>query len=89
MLAKILGLIDLLGIIAIVLLFLGVGEKFAIFMAILIIIKSLVFITAFASWVDLVMGGIIIVSVIYGRSVFLIIALIWLLQKAILSLFSY
>jgi len=88
MLAKLLGFIDLLGAISIVLLFFGIGQGFAVFMAILIILKSLAFITAFASWIDFISGALMLIAVYFGASVFLVIVLLWLLQKFFFSLFS-
>ena len=88
MLAKLLGFIDLFGAISIVMLFFGAGQGFAVLMAILIILKSLAFITAFASWIDFISGVIMLIAVYFGTSVFLFVVLLWLLQKFFFSLFS-
>ena len=84
---KLLGLIDLLAGISIILLFFGASPGFAIFVAILLIIKSLAFIGAFASWIDLVSSVIIILSAVYGTSIFLWIVFLWLMQKFIFTMF--
>ena len=69
MLEKLLGLIDLLAAISIVLLAFDVGHGFATVMMVLLIIKSLVFITSFASWVDLASGAVIGITIFYGINI--------------------
>ncbi|HLC58196.1 MAG TPA: hypothetical protein VJH95_06490 [Candidatus Nanoarchaeia archaeon] len=89
MLAKLLGAADLLAAVSIIFLALGVFKGFAIIMALILIVKSLVFITAFASWIDILAGVFILVSAFYGFNIVLWVAFVWLVQKAVVSFFTY
>ncbi|HLC62704.1 MAG TPA: hypothetical protein VJJ21_00120 [Candidatus Nanoarchaeia archaeon] len=87
MIARFLGILDFLTAISIVFLAFG-AEGFAVLMALILLVKSLIFITSFASWIDILSGIGILVCVYSGFNPILWIVFLWLLQKAVVSWFS-
>ena len=88
MIIKLLGLIDLLAAIFIILLRFHIGESIAFIVAILLILKSVIFLTSFVSLIDII-SGIFLLLAVYGHYYFFTwIFALWLLQKAVISLFS-
>ncbi len=84
---KLLGALDLIAVVFFILAQWGVGLSVAPFFAFYIIIKSLLFFGNWASFVDLLSGGYMLL-VIYGvHSAFSLIFILWLLQKSFFSLF--
>lgn len=88
MIAKLLGIIDFLAAFSIVLLKFGLAEKFAIFIAIVLLIKALLFITDIVSIFDIIAVVFIFLAIFGIFNVVTWIAFFWLLQKAIFSLLS-
>lgn len=88
LLVKILGALDLLGGVLFISLNYGLGEEIALVVAIAIIIKSLVFIKAFASYMDLIVGIILLAGALGYYYGFIWLFSIWLFQKAFFSFFS-
>jgi len=89
MISKIFGLIDLIA--AFLLLLAGFDIVFTgLFVLFLLIIlgKSLIFITSWASWIDLIAVLMMALVLIDIYSFLNILAVLWLLQKGIVSLFS-
>jgi len=89
MISKIFGLIDLIA--AFLLLLAGFDIVFTgLFVLFLLIIlgKSLIFITSWASWIDLIVVLMMALVLIDIYSFLNILAVLWLLQKGIVSLFS-
>ena len=81
-----LGLLDLLSGITLIMLRFNIGEFFAWFFVIYLIIKSAIFFTNFVSLVD-VFAAIMFVLAIYGiYNALTWVAVIWLLQKAFFSM---
>jgi len=88
MFVKILGLIDLFSGIMLILLKFGFLKGIALFFAICLILKALVFITDFTSFIDIV-AGIFLILGYFGVHNFLSwIFVVWLLQKGAFSLLS-
>ena len=87
MLIKVFGLMDLLAAIVFASAQWGFGLYLGKIIAIYLIVKSLLFITDFASWVDLLAGAYLLLVVFGVHSIFSVIFILWLLQKAIFSLF--
>ncbi|MBS3156087.1 hypothetical protein J4413_02535 [Candidatus Woesearchaeota archaeon] len=89
MISKIFGLIDLIA--AVLLLLAGFDIVFTgLFVLFLLILlgKSLIFITSWASWVDLVAVLMMALVLIDIYSFLNVLVVLWLLQKGIISLFS-
>ena len=89
MISKIFGLIDLIA--AFLLLLAGFDIVFTgLFVLFLLILlgKSLIFITSWASWIDLIAVLMMALVLIDIYSFLNILAVLWLLQKGIVSLFS-
>jgi|TARA_B100001971_G_C18134056_1_gene506528 hypothetical protein len=83
---KVFGLFDLLAAIFLVLAQWEVGLSVAMVLAGYLILKALIFITSWSSWIDL-LTGIYIILVVQGiHSAFSLIFVVWLLQKAFFSL---
>jgi len=80
-----LGVVDFLAALSIVFFAVGLWPGFAAVMAVLLLIKSFAFITSFASWVDILVAGMMVYAVFYGFIVVLWMGAVWLLQKAIVS----
>lgn len=86
MLVRLLGIIDLLAAICIVLLRFNIGEKFALVIAILLLTKSVIFLTSFVSFID-ILSGIFLILAAYGHYYFFTwFFALWLLQKAFFSI---
>lgn len=88
MLVKLLGIIDLLGAILLISLRFGLGEKIALVIAVILMIKALFFIKALASSVDFIVGIILLLAALGHYYSFTWLFSIWLLQKAVISFFS-
>ncbi|MBS3108553.1 hypothetical protein J4409_01650 [Candidatus Woesearchaeota archaeon] len=87
MIIYLLGLLDLLTAISLILLRFKV-DFFALFFALYLIIKSVLFIKSLASVFDLI-SGIVFILALYGYfGIITYIASIWLIQKAIFSFLS-
>tara|TARA_Y100000034_G_C6639049_1_gene279273 strand:- start:66 stop:380 length:315 start_codon:yes stop_codon:yes gene_type:complete len=83
---KLLGILDLLTVAFYILVGLGVGSKIGIIFGAYLIIKSLIFITDWVSWIDL-LAGVYLFLVIYDvHSAFSFLFILWLLQKSFFSL---
>lgn len=88
MIVKLLGLIDLLAAVFIILLRFNIGRSIALIIAILLLIKSLIFLRSFVSFID-ILSGVFLLLAIYGHYYFFTwLFVLWLGQKAIISLFS-
>ncbi|MBU2640044.1 MAG: hypothetical protein KKG75_05070 [Nanoarchaeota archaeon] len=87
MIVKIFGILDLLAALSFILLQWGIGEGLATFLAIYLIIKSIIFIMDFTSWIDLLAGVYLLLVIFNIHSIFSIIFILWLGQKAFFSLF--
>lgn len=87
MIVKILGIIDILIALTFVIAQWNFGYYLGLVLAIYIIIKSLIFITDFASAVDLI-GGIYLLLIVFNiHHIFAVVFLLWFLQKGFFSLF--
>ncbi len=87
MIVKALGIMDLLVGIAFILAQWSFGYYIGLVLAIYVIIKALIFITDFASIIDLI-GGIYLLLIIFGiHQIFAVVFLLWFLQKGFFSLF--
>jgi len=87
MIVKLLGLVDLLAALCFLLVQWGVFENFAVVIAIILLIKSLIFISDFTSIIDLISALYLFLVIFNIHSAFAFIFVLWLLQKAIFSLF--
>ncbi len=88
MLTKILGIIDILAASFLVLagvdiIFIGVF----IIIAVLLLLKSLIFLTNWSSWIDLIAVVFMILILFNFYTIFNLLFALWLLQKGILSFF--
>lgn len=87
MIVKLFGIMDLVAAAVFILVQWGFGANFALFVALYLILKSLLFLPDFASVIDLI-AGIYLILVIYNiHDIFSTIFIIWLLQKSFFSLF--
>ncbi|MFH1455877.1 MAG: hypothetical protein ABIF40_02920 [archaeon] len=87
-LVYILGAIDILAGLSLLLLKFGLFEPFAWVMLILLTIKSLPFITSFASIVDLLAAAFILLAIFGTFNAISVLAILWLLQKGLFSFFA-
>ena len=88
MIVKLFGILDLLVALSFMLIQWDIGKGFAMFLAIYLIIKATIFITDFTSWIDL-LAGVYLLLVIYNiHSIFSVVFILWLGQKAFFSLFA-
>ncbi len=88
MLLKIFGMLDILAAFSFYLAYFGVLERLTIVLAVLVILKAIVFFTDISSFMDLV-AGFFLVLVFFGVfNVVSVILSIWLLQKGIFSLIA-
>jgi hypothetical protein len=88
MIVKLLGLIDLLAAVFIILLRFNIGGSIALVIAILLLIKSFIFLRSFVSIID-ILSGVFLLLAIYGHYYFFTwLFALWLLQKAVVSIFS-
>lgn len=88
MIVKLLGLIDLLAAVFIILLRFNIGRDIAFIIAIILLIKSVIFLTSFISLID-VLCGVFLLLAIYGYYYFFTwLFALWLLQKGVISVFS-
>ncbi|MBL7147810.1 MAG: hypothetical protein ISS82_03220 [Nanoarchaeota archaeon] len=88
MIAKLLGVIDLLAALSIILLKFNLGTSFALIIAIVLLIKSLLFIFNIVSIIDIISVVFIFLAIFGIFTVVTWIAFFWLLQKAVFSLLS-
>ncbi|MBS3156993.1 hypothetical protein J4442_02355 [Candidatus Woesearchaeota archaeon] len=87
MIVKFLGVMDIIVGIAFILAQWSFGYHIGLILAIYVIIKALIFITDFASIIDLI-GGIYLLLIIFGvHQIFAVVFLLWFLQKGFFSLF--
>ena len=86
---KLLGIIDLISVIVYILIQWQIGVGFAYFIAGYLIIKSLIFLNDWTSWIDLASGIYLILVILDLHSAFSLIFIFWLLQKGIFSLLSF
>jgi len=88
MIVKLLGLIDLLAAVFIILLRFNIGSKIALIIALMLLVKSVIFLTSFVSFVDIV-SGVFLLLAVYGYYYFFTwIFALWLFQKGMISLLS-
>jgi hypothetical protein len=87
MVVKLFGFLDLLGAIVFVLVQWDIGISLAYIVAGYLILKSLIFIGDFSSWIDLIAGIYLLLVVFDIHSLFSIIFVLWLGQKGVFSLF--
>ena len=87
MIIKLFGLMDLVAAVLFLLLQWGIGGKVAIFFAIYLVVKSLIFIGDFTSWIDLIAGVYLFLVIFDVHSFFSFLFILWLGQKAFFSLF--
>jgi len=85
---KILGAVDVLTGISLILLKFNLLKQFAIIMAFLLLIKSLMFLGNFASFIDIFCVVVIGAAFFgfYGTLTWIVV--VWLIQKGIFSLFA-
>ena len=83
---KLFGGLDLLAAVFLVLAQWDFGLSIATFLAGYLILKALIFITNWSSWIDLLAGVYLILVVQDVHSAFSLIFTIWLLQKGFFSL---
>ncbi|MAG45208.1 MAG: hypothetical protein CMH63_00340 [Nanoarchaeota archaeon] len=83
---KLFGVLDLLAAVFLVLAQWDFGLSIATFLAGYLILKALIFITNWSSWIDLLAGVYLILVVQDVHSAFSLIFTIWLLQKGFFSL---
>lgn len=88
MLAKLLGLVDFLAAASIALFAFDIGAGFIAFMAVVLLIKAAAFITSFASWIDILVAGMMVYAAFYGFIAVLWLGAGWLLQKAVVSWYA-
>jgi hypothetical protein len=88
MLVKLLGLLDFLAGIFIIFARWNIGSQIGLVLAILLIIKSLAFITWKVSYIDLLSGVILLLASTGHYFFFSWIFAIWLFQKSFFSLLS-
>lgn len=88
MLVKLLGVLDLLGAVLIILLNWGIGSKIGFAVAVLLGIKSLIFLCNWASIIDLVSVSILVLAAFGHYYSFSWLFALWLLQKAFFSFVS-
>jgi hypothetical protein len=82
-----LGLLDLLTAVFFILIQWDIGLGIASFLAGYVIVKSIIFLGDWTSWIDL-LSGVYMFLVIYDvHSAFTLIFVVWLLQKSFFSLF--
>ena len=88
MLMQLFALLDFLVIGGVLLSYFDVGMNFVIFFYFFFFVKTVVFLPNFAGWVDLV-ALLIFILALFGVFNFVTwIAVLWVLQKAVFSLFS-
>tara|TARA_Y100000034_G_C6759867_1_gene338355 strand:+ start:378 stop:644 length:267 start_codon:yes stop_codon:yes gene_type:complete len=87
MVVKLFGVLDFIAVVMFILAQWSIWDKFAIVVAIYLIVKALIFITTFASWIDLIAGIYLLLVVFDVHSFFSVIFILWLGQKAFFSLF--
>lgn len=83
---KLFGMLDFVAAVFLVLAQWGIGLSIATFLAWYLVLKALIFITDWASWIDLGAGIYIFLVVKDIHSAFSLIFVVWLLQKAFFSL---
>ncbi len=88
MIAKLLGIIDFLAALSIILLKFNVAESFAIVIALMLLVKSILFISDIVSIIDIGAVVFIILAIFGIFNIVTWIIFFWLLQKAIFSLIS-
>ena len=88
MIVNIFGIMDFLASIAFVMISFGWFKGFAIFMAVYLIIKGIIFFSDIISWIDFACGAYLLLIVIGVSPLLSVLCIIWLLQKAIISFFS-
>ncbi len=88
MIVKLFGLIDLFAALIFILVQWDIGIKWAIIMAIYLIVKSIIFIADIASIIDLITGIYLVLVILGVHSAFSAIFIIWLLQKGFFSIIS-
>ena len=82
-----LGFMDFLAAVVLILLRFDMAQGFGIFFGIFLLIKGLIFIKSLAGILD-ILAGIIMLLAAYGHISFLtVLAVVWLLQKSLFSLF--
>lgn len=89
MILKLLGLMDLLSIASLLLFKYGlISQKFLIIAVIYLMIKGIIFFRNIVSLLDFGIAVIFILALFQVYNVLTWIAIIWILQKAVLSLFG-
>ncbi|MBI4155039.1 hypothetical protein HY498_03065 [Candidatus Woesearchaeota archaeon] len=87
MILQLFGVMDILSGIVLGLNYFGYFKEIGLIFALYLLIKSIIFIKGFASWVDL-LTFIVFLLVIYGSyGMWVWIFVLWLLQKGIFSFF--
>lgn len=88
MVVKVFGIMDLLASISFILISFGWFKGFAVFMAVYLVLKGIIFFSDIASWLDMA-SGVYLFLIFLGVSPALsIVCILWLLQKAIISILS-
>ena len=88
MIVNLFGIMDFFASIAFIMASFGWFKGFAIFMALYLIIKGIIFFTDIVSWVDLACGVYLFLIIAGVSPILSVLCIIWLLQKAIISFFS-
>ncbi len=83
---RIFGVLDIIAAISLVFVSWGFGNNVALIFAVYLIIKGLLFLTSFISWLDLMMGVVIILAVFGYVGIISWISFVLLIQKGFFSL---
>ena len=89
MFAIILGVLDIIAALSLFLLKFSLAPWFAAIFAIYLLIKAVIFFRDFASIIDIFVVIIFVNALLGSFNILSWLAIIWLLQKGILSLFSF
>ena len=88
MIIKLFGILDIIAAILLIVLKYHVGETLALFFAVYLILKGLVFFGGINTFFDLTAGVLLILAAQGIYSLFYWIVILWLFQKGIISLVS-
>ena len=83
---KLLGVIDLITAIFYILAVYNIGINIALVLAVILMVKALLFIKSWSSWVDLIVGGYLFLIIYDVSTIFAFIGFVWLIQKSFFSL---
>ena len=87
-LLKLFGLIDIVAALLFVLLKYSIGESIVWYVIAFLVVKSLMFLRNFVSYLDLVSSVFLVLAVFNVYTAFTWVAMLWLLQKGFFSILS-